>query len=235
MVRQQEHRFLLDTPRADSIPSCRYETMKEGASMKIVVLLSQKGGTGKSTIATHLAVCAARDGKAVALFDIDPQASAAKWSDRRTVEGPPVVRAGAAQLPNLVQQARKQGAEVILIDTAGHADASSLHALQLADLVLIPCRPSAADLDAIEETITLAQRAKQGKAAVVINAAPIRGHLTEDARTAISERITVAPVTLGQRSAYANAWIDGRSVEEYEPKGKAADEIRALYKWIMTT
>src|SRR4029450_4107726 len=119
MVGQQEHRFLLDTPRADSIPSCRYETMKEGASMKIVVLLSQKGGTGKSTIATHLAVCAARDGKAVALFDIDPQASAAKWSDRRTVEGPPVVRAGAAQLPNLVQQAREQGADVILIDTAG--------------------------------------------------------------------------------------------------------------------
>ncbi len=79
--------------------------------MKIVVLLSQKGGTGKSTIATHLAVCAARDGKAVALFDIDPQAAAAKWSERRTAEGPPVVRAGAAQLPNLVQQARQQGAD----------------------------------------------------------------------------------------------------------------------------
>jgi chromosome partitioning protein len=140
--------------------------------MKIIVLLGQKGGTGKSTIATHLAVCAARDGKAVALFDIDPQASAAKWSDRRTAEGPPVVRAGAAHLPNLVQQAREQGADVILIDTAGHADASNLHALQLADLVLIPCRPSAADLDAIEDTITLAQRAKQGKAAVVINASP---------------------------------------------------------------
>jgi chromosome partitioning protein len=202
--------------------------------MKIIVLLSQKGGTGKSTIATHLAVCAARDGKAVALFDIDPQASAAKWSDRRTAEGPPVVRVGAAHLPNLVQQAREQGADVILIDTAGHADASSLHALQLADLVLIPCRPSAADLDAIEDTITLAQRAKQGKAAVVINAAPIRGHLAEDARAAISERIVVAPVALGHRSAYANAWIDGRSVEEYDPKGKAADEIRALYKWMMT-
>ena len=124
--------------------------------MKIVVLLSQKGGTGKSTIATHLAVCAARQGKAVALFDIDPQASAAKWSDRRAAEGPPVVRAGAAQLPHLVQQARQQGADIILIDTAGHADASSLHALQLADLVLIPCRPSAADLDAIEDTIALA-------------------------------------------------------------------------------
>ena len=130
--------------------------------MKIVVLLSQKGGTGKSTIATHLAVCAARHGQAVALFDIDPQASAAKWSDRRAAEGPPVVRAGAAQLPHLVQQARQQGADIILIDTAGHADASSLHALQLADLVLIPCRPSAADLDAIEDTIALAQRAHRG-------------------------------------------------------------------------
>jgi chromosome partitioning protein len=185
-------------------------------------------------MATHLAVCAARDGKAVAFFDIDPQASAAKWSDRRTVEGPPVVRAGAAQLPNLVPQAREQGADVILIDTAGHADVSGLHALQLADLVLIPCRPSAADLDAIEDPMMLAQRAKQSKAAVVINAAPMRGHLTEDARAAISERIAVAPVTLGHRSAYANAWIDGRSVEEYEPKGKDADEIRALYRRIMT-
>lgn len=201
--------------------------------MKVVVLLSQKGGTGKSTIATHLAVCAVRDGKAVALFDIDAQASAAKWSERRTAESPPVVRAGAAQLPNLLQQARKQGADLVLIDTAGHADASSIHALQLADLVLIPCRPSAADLDAIEDTIALAQRAKRGKAVVVINAAPIRGHMADDARAAISERITVAPVILGHRSAYVNAWIDGRSVEEYDSKSKAADEIRALYKWMM--
>jgi len=203
--------------------------------MKIVVLLSQKGGTGKSTIATHLAVCAARQGQAVALFDIDPQASAAKWSDRRAAEGPPVVRAGAVQLPHLVQQARQQGADIILIDTAGHADASSLHALQLADLVLIPCRPSAADLDAIEDTIALAQRAHRGKAAVVINAAPMRGHLAEDARAATSARMPVAPVILGHRSAYANAWIDGRSVEEYDPKGKAAAEIRALYRWMMRT
>ncbi len=201
---------------------------------EVVVLLSQKGGTGKSTIATHLAVCATRDGKAVALFDIDPQASAAKWSERRTADSPPVVRAGAAQLPNLLQQAKGQGADLILIDTAGHADASSLHALQLADLVLIPCRPSAADLDAIEDTIALAQRAKRHKAAVVINAAPVRGHMADDARAAIGERIAVAPVVLGYRSAYANAWIDGRSVEEYDPKGKAADEIRALYRWMMT-
>jgi chromosome partitioning protein len=201
--------------------------------MKTVVLLSQKGGTGKSTIATHLAVCAERDGKKVALFDLDPQASSYKWSQRRKAEQPAVVSAAAAELANLLVQAKKQGADLILVDTAGHADASSLHALHHADLVLIPCRPSAADLDAIEDTIELASRAKPSKSAVVLNAAPTRGQLSEQARVAIEERIKVAPVVLGQRSAYASAWIDGRSVEEYEVNGKAAEEIRKLYQWMM--
>jgi chromosome partitioning protein len=201
--------------------------------MKTVVLLSQKGGTGKSTIATHLAVCAERDGKKVALFDLDPQASSYKWSQRRKAEQPAVVSAAAAELANLLVQAKKQGADLILVDTAGHADASSLHALHHADLVLIPCRPSAADLDAIEDTIELASRAKPSKSAVVLNAAPTRGQLSEQARVAIEERIQVAPVVLGQRSAYASAWIDGRSVEEYEVNGKAAEEIRKLYQWMM--
>jgi chromosome partitioning protein len=201
--------------------------------MKTVVLLSQKGGTGKSTIATHLAVCAERDGKKVALFDLDPQASSYKWSQRRKAEQPAVVSAAAAELANLLVQAKQQGADLILVDTAGHADASSLHALHHADLVLIPCRPSAADLDAIEGTIELASRAKPSKSAVVLNAAPTRGQLSEQARVAIEERIKVAPVVLGQRSAYASAWIDGRSVEEYEVNGKAAEEIRKLYQWMM--
>lgn len=201
--------------------------------MKTVVLLSQKGGTGKSTIATHLAVCAERDGKKVALFDLDPQASSYKWSQRRKEEQPTVVSATAAALANLLAQAKQQGADLILVDTAGHADASSLHALYHADLVLIPCRPSAADLDAIEDTIELASRAKPSKSAVVLNAAPTRGQLSQQARVAIEERIKVAPVVLGQRSAYASAWIDGRSVEEYEVNGKAAEEIRKLYQWMM--
>ena len=201
--------------------------------MKTVVLLSQKGGTGKSTIATHLAVCAERDGKKVALFDLDPQASSYKWSQRRKEEQPAVVSATAAALANLLAQAKQQGADLILVDTAGHADASSLHALHHADLVLIPCRPSAADLDAIEDTIELASRAKPSKSAVVLNAAPTRGQLSQQARVAIEERIKVAPVVLGQRSAYASAWIDGRSVEEYEVNGKAAEEIRKLYQWMM--
>jgi chromosome partitioning protein len=207
--------------------------MTVGYPMKTLVLLSQKGGSGKSTIATHLAVCAERNGKSVAIIDIDPQASAYKWSQRRKADGPPVVKATAAQLPGFVKQAKEQQADLVIVDTAGHSDVASSHALQVADIVLIPCRPSVADLDAIEDTIHLVRLTKGKQAAVVLNAAPPRGSLAKDTRETISERITVAPPVLCQRSAYANAWIDGRTVEEYEPQGKATEEIRQLYNWIM--
>lgn len=201
--------------------------------MKTVALISQKGGTGKSTIATHLAVCAERDRKRVAIFDIDPQASAYKWSQRRHSETPTVVKAAAVQLPTLVAQAQAQRADFLFIDTAGRSDIAAHHALQVADLILVPCRPSAADLDAIKDTIHLIHLSKSKRAAVVLNAAPVRGGMADDARAAIAEHLEVAPIVLCQRSAYAYAWIDGRSVEEYEPEGKAASEIRALYRWLI--
>src|SRR4051812_34962593 len=90
--------------------------------MKTIALLSQKGGSGKSTIATHLAVCAERDGKGVAIFDIDPQASAISWAQRRKSESPPVVRATPVQLPGLLRTAKEQKADLIIIDTAGRSD-----------------------------------------------------------------------------------------------------------------
>lgn len=201
--------------------------------MKAVALISQKGGTGKSTLATHLAVCAERHHQSVALFDIDSQASAYKWNQRRRAETPLVVKVAPAQLPTLIQQAQLQHADLILIDTAGRSDVATRHALQVADFVLVPCRPAAADLDALEDTLRLIKLHPNKQAAVVLNAAPVRGSMAEDARIAIAEHLEVAPVVLCQRSAYANAWIDGRSVEEYDPDGKAAAEIRALYRWLI--
>lgn len=201
--------------------------------MKTIALLSQKGGSGKSTIATHLAVCALRDRKAVAIFDIDPQASALSWAQRRKSQNLPVVQATPVQLPGLLRNAEEQQADLIIIDTAGRSDIAAAHVIEAADLVLIPCRPSAADLDAIQDTIRLVTNAKSKRAAVVLNQIPTRGSMGEEARAAIAARIAVAPVGLYMRSAYSRAWNDGRSVEEYEPKGKAAAEIQALYKWIL--
>jgi chromosome partitioning protein len=99
---------------------------------------------------------------------------------------------------------------------------------------LIPCRASVADLDAIDYTIEQARHlSRRSRAAVVLNAAPVRGKIVADVREALEKRVTVAPVVLCQRAAYANAWIDGRAVQEYEPHGKAAAEIEQLYQWIL--
>ncbi len=168
--------------------------------MKAVALISQKGGTGKSTLATHLAVCAERHHQSVAIFDIDPQASAYKWNQRRRTGTPPVVKAAPAQLPTLIQQAQAQRADLIFIDTAGRSDVAAHHALHVADFVLVPCRPSAADLD----TLRLIQVGRDQRAAVVLNAAPTRGGVAEEAHTAIAEHLEVAPIVLKHSATRRN-------------------------------
>lgn len=202
--------------------------------MRTVAIISQKGGSGKTTIAVHLAVCAERQGQPTLILDLDPQGSARSWLSRRGDDAPEVVAADPSQLAGLLQKAEAGGAGLVILDTAPHSDRTAALAAQLADVVLIPCRPTAFDVDAITSTLTIAKLAEaQAKAAVVLNAIPTRGDYAEEVRAGLSELVTVAPVHLYQRAAYFNAVNDGRSVEEYEPKGKAAEEIRALYKWVI--
>jgi chromosome partitioning protein len=199
--------------------------------MKTLVILAQKGGSGKTTLAVHMAVCAARQKRRTALIDIDPQSSAFNWNESRD-EGRKLdaAKAEAGQIPALLQQAKAGGIDLAIIDTAPHSDSAAAIAAQYADLVLIPCRPARFDLDAIASTVQIATVAKKS-ATVVINAAP-RGKLAEEARAALERQgITVIDTVLHQRAAYSHAVIDGRSVHEYEPDGKAA-EIDELYNYI---
>lgn len=197
--------------------------------MKTLVILAQKGGSGKTTLAVHMAVCASRQKHRTALIDIDPQGSAFNWNESRN-EGRKLdaAKAEAGQIPALLQQAKDGGIDFTIIDTAPHSDSAAAIAAQYADLVLIPCRPARFDLDAIASTVQIATVAKKS-AAVVINAAP-RGKLADEARVALERQgITVIDTVLHQRVAYSHAVIDGRSVHEYEPGGKAAAEIDELY------
>jgi chromosome partitioning protein len=197
--------------------------------MKTLVILAQKGGSGKTTIAVHMAVCAVRLNFHTALIDLDPQGSASDWNDSRE-EGQKLdaIKASAGQLPALLKQAQKAGADLVIIDTAPHSNSTAAIAAQLADFVLIPCRPARFDLKAIGSTVEIAKLAKV-PAAAVINAAP-RGKLAEEASTALSQQgIIVLPSVLQHRAAYSHAVIDGRSVHEYEPNGKSAEEIDALF------
>lgn len=200
--------------------------------MKTLAILAQKGGSGKTTIAVHMAVCAARQNMLTALIDIDPQASAYKWNESRSEDRKlDATKADPGQIAAFLKQAKAGGIDLAIIDTAPHSDQAAAIAAQLADLILIPCRPARFDLEAITSTIHIAKLAKKS-AAVVINAAP-RGRLAEEARAALEQQgITVVEPVLHQRVAYSHAVIDGRSVHEYEPGGKAAAEIDELYNHI---
>jgi chromosome partitioning protein len=200
--------------------------------MKILVILAQKGGSGKTTVAVHMAVCATQRKLKTAIIDIDPQRSAFQWNASRP-EGMKLdaVAATADQLAGLLQRAKAGGIDLAIIDTAPHSNDAAALAARLADYVLIPCRPARFDLDAIAATVEITKAAGTPYA-VVINAAP-RGKLAEEARAALTAKgINVIDTVLYQRAAYSHAVIDGRSVHEYEPKGVAASEIEELYNHI---
>ena len=201
--------------------------------MKTVALVTQKGGSGKSTLAVHLGVAALRQRALAAIIDVDPQASARLWSQRRGKDDLAVIAARPAELPRLLDDARRQGASLVLIDTAGRADVSADAAIESADIVLIPCRPTLYDLGASAATVDMVRRAGGKKAAFVLNGVPPTGSRAAEAREALGDILPISPVQIHTRVAYSDALNDGRSGEELQPGGKAAKEIRALYKWIM--
>ncbi len=201
--------------------------------MKIVAVLSQKGGTGKTTLSLHLAVAAHRAGHVAVVIDLDPQASAAGWKDSRKDEAPIVISVPAARLPQALQAAADGGADLVVLDTAPHSGEVALAAAEVADLVLIPCRPGILDLRAIGATARVVKLA--GKPAyVVLNTVPPRAsNVLADARAAVAVHgLEVAPVALQQRAAYAHSLTAGQTAQEYEGGGKAAEEITALYAWL---
>jgi chromosome partitioning protein len=197
--------------------------------MKTLAIISQKGGSGKTTIAVHMAVCAIRQNLHTAIIDIDPQGSAYDWYLSRGEESElNAVQATAGQLTALLKQAKAGGADFVIVDTAPHSDSAAAMTAQVADFVLMPCRPARFDLKAIGSTAAIVKLAKT-PSAVVINAAP-RGKLADEARDALQQQgLTVLDPVLQQRVAYSHAVIDGRSVHEYEPEGKAAEEIDELF------
>jgi chromosome partitioning protein len=201
--------------------------------MQTIAILSQKGGTGKTTLALHLAIAAEKDGRAAVVIDLDPQASAAGWKDSRGAETPVVVPAPVTRLPQALEAAQQGGAELVLIDTAPHSGDASLAAAESADVILIPCRAAILDLRAIATTARIAKLAEK-PAFVVLNAVPPSAtHILADAGKAVEVHgLKTAPVTVHQRAAYAHALTLGKTAQEYEPHSKAASEIAHLYRWL---
>ena len=199
--------------------------------MLTIAIVSQKGGVGKTSLALNLAVAAELAGHAALIVDLDPQASAAAWSDSREAKAPVVVSAQAARLAEVLTTAREHGAVLCLIDTAPHAEAPALAAARVADLVLVPCRASILDLRAVTASQTIAQLAGTPASAVLCGV-PARGSLADEAQATLEAHgLPVAPVRIGHRAAFVHAATAGQGVHEYEPHGKAMREITRLYEW----
>jgi chromosome partitioning protein len=198
--------------------------------VKTLALIAQKGGVGKTTVAVNLAVAA---GVKTALFDLDAQESAVIWADRRKDENPHVEFLTERRLPDGLKVAEQQGFALAVIDTPPAAGPQAFTAAQAAGLVLIPCRPSLIDLDAIRRTAQLIKSAGI-TAYVVFNAAPPGATtLLDDARALVTATgLSIAPVVLRERSAFRAAWPLGKTVCETEPAGKAAQEVQELKNWV---
>ena len=165
-------------------------------------------------------------------MDLDPQGSAAAWSDLRKADTPVVTSTHGRRLPQVLAAAAEAGTERAVIDTPPHTADAALLAARAADLVLIPCHPATADLHAIGATIDLARLAKR-PAAVVINEALVNHRVNKEAEAAIQEyEVMACPVILHQRIDHQHAFTEGLTAAEFAPKGQAAEEIRELEKWI---
>lgn len=201
--------------------------------MRTVAVISQKGGAGKTTLAIHLATAAAAEGVAL-IIDTDPQATASRWAQWRGDRDPEVVDCGAPSLlAHKLGRAAELGAELAVIDTPPHADAMARQAAKLADLILIPCRPRAFDLAAIEASSELV-KASGKPAFVVFNAGPPRAPVIyREAADVVGTGfgLPIAPVVLPERAAFHHSAAAGRTAPESHADGKAAEKIKALWLW----
>ncbi len=201
--------------------------------MKTVALLAQKGGTGKTTLVVSLAVAATRHGLTVVVIDLDPQATACNWGDRRQQDIPLVIDAQPARLPSALDRARQNGVDMVIVDTPARSEQAAVAAAKVADLVIIPCRPQIYDLDTVTNSIDIVNIAGGRPILAVLNAVPSQGSRHEQAREGIkSLSIPVCPATIGQRAAFGDSAVFGMSAQERDEKSKAAQEIEKVYLYI---
>ncbi len=201
--------------------------------MKTLAIISQKGGTSKTTLCINLAIASELSGRPSVIFDLDPQSSSTSWKDSRDGDTPAVLSLHSARLSTYLDRARVNGASLAIIDTAPHSQKDALDAAQAADLILIPCKPSLVDLRTIASSLKIA-RLSEKPVVVVLTQTQARTSLNKDAAQAIHDfGIELAPVEIGSRLSFIHAFTLGKGVLETEPKSKASDEISLLHSFLI--
>ena len=200
--------------------------------MRVIAVASQKGGSGKTTLAGHLAVQAERDGAgSVALVDADPQGSLADWWNERESPTPVFVHTSSQQLEKNIAELQELGIDLLIIDTPPAITATISDVIRVSDMVVIPTRPSPHDLRSVGRTVELVE-ALDKPLVFVVNGATPRARITSEAAIALSQHGTLAPSIIHQRVDFAASMIDGRTVMELDPRSRSAKEIAKLWGYL---
>lgn len=201
--------------------------------MKTIAIVCQKGGSAKTTTALNLAVEAMAHDLEVAIIDLDPQVSACDWKDLRGDKPPVVASTPVPHLERSLKALAENGADLVIIDTAGKTNDAASAAVRLADLVLIPLQPSIADLKTLGSTLDLIKIAGGKRSVAILARVKAAGSRHADASDWLANNgVEVCPVSIGERVTYQDAWAQGLAVCEAEPSGKASIEINGVYKYI---
>jgi chromosome partitioning protein len=204
--------------------------------MRVVAFVTQKGGAGKTTLAACLAVVAAQAGENVIAVDLDPQQSLGKWGDERTVDALAVDRVDTPnfnQLPEIIQALERRGFSLAILDTAGMAGTATNLAMHVADLCVIPARPTRLDIQATWVTVEAVKRLRRDFAFVLNQCPPTpRSSRANEAAGGLQLLGVLAAPLVTQRADFQDAIAAGLGVTEYAPQGKAAEEVSGLWNWI---
>lgn len=200
--------------------------------MRVFSLVTQKGGSGKSTLCVSLAVAAAQAGHTACILEIDKQATVTQWAQARGEEKPPdVAQTTADRLAGIVDKLKGAAYDLVFIDTPGVDSPGTNSAIRISDLCLIPCRPTPADLRAMAPTLGAIHRLERDFA-FVLNQAPPRSYRVRDTAEGLKVLGMLAEVPIVLRNDHQDAIGAGQGVTEFNPQGAAAHEIRQLWNWI---
>lgn len=200
--------------------------------MKVIAILSEKGGAGKTTLAVHLAVAAQMAGLETAIIDLDPQASAADWGDRRGT-APEAVAIPPSRLDKLLTDLRANGADLVVIDTGRDSNNAGYTAAQAADFALVPCRAGGFDFQALSRTLDMCKLAGKRPWLLLNGMRPGASRAEKDAREALAgDGHDIVPMVLHERASYRAASITARTAQESDPDSTAAAEIADLFLWL---
>ena len=205
--------------------------------MKVIALMSQKGGSGKSTLTRNLAVFVSLEGYDVLVLDTDEQNTVTDWYKDRPIEkkekSPWVVSTQTAHIGEALSKAREKAFDFVFVDTPGRYASYLDRVIEAVDFVVVPCRTTRDDLKAQVKT-ALQLRQHNKLFGFVATQSPLRGFRRDVTFQSLESLGIVSPIQIPYLMDFQDGAASGLGVNELNPSSKASESINGLWNWIMS-